>query len=170
MYIGALPMYQLDRPVMANGGTRLADLLWAALSLLFLISASSFAPVSASPIYIEDIPDYVKALSFPQMSSRLDPSGNLWVFWRDDSTLYYSKADTSTWDWTTPYTDYKKAIPPELGIEDRVNAALYAIAAKLAVILTLIAVSSLWIHIKLRRLRGNSGLESRPPQTSSRRS
>jgi hypothetical protein len=170
MYIGAISMYHLDRPVMANRSTWLANILWLSLSLLVLISASSFSIVNASPIYVEDIPDYVRVLRFPQVSSRLDSKGNLWVFWRDDSALYYSRADPSTWDWTTPYTDYMRAIPPELGIMDWENGYTYAMAAELALILALITVSGLWIGIKLRGLRGNSGLASGPHRRSSRRS
>jgi hypothetical protein len=126
---------------------------------------SSTARVSTSPIYIEEIPDYVKLLSFPQVSSRLDSSGNLWVFWKDNGTLYYSKADLSTWDWTTPYADYMKTIPPELGRADLANGSIYAMTAKLAFVLTIITVSGLWLRYKLG-LRRNSESAPRPPQKS----
>jgi hypothetical protein len=165
MYIAAVSLYHLSRQVMAKRSTNLVNFALVTLILHVLISMSSTVRVSASPIYVEKVPDYVKLLGFPQVSSRLDSSGNLWVFWRDNDALYYSRADPSTWDWTTPYADYMKTIPPELGGVGLSNGSIYAVAAELAFILTIITVSSLWLRYKLG-LRGSSESAPLPPRKS----
>ena len=61
----------------------------------------------AAPIYVPDLPPGITDLKFPYASSFLDTSGTIWIFWRNDTKIFYSQiTDTSKWDITTSYPDY----------------------------------------------------------------
>jgi hypothetical protein len=58
-------------------------------------------------IYTPTTPPEITEMDFPEKWSHFDAAGTLWVFWREDDTIYYTDAaDTSTWDITTSYKDY----------------------------------------------------------------
>ena len=77
--------------------------------VLFLILASLTyqASVSADSSYKEQLPPEISGAEFPNVISYLDNHGVLWVFWRDDSQIFFSNlTDISRWDITTSYKDF----------------------------------------------------------------
>ena len=75
---------------------------------LILASLLPTAPANAETlIYTPTTPPEITEMDFPEKWSHFDAAGTLWVFWREDDTVYYTDAaDTSTWDITTSYKDY----------------------------------------------------------------
>jgi len=73
-----------------------------------------FLPVRAGgATFRDEVPQGFSGAEFPLGVSYFDRSGVLWVFWMEDSRLFYSSlTDTSRWDITTSYKDYMKG--PEL--------------------------------------------------------
>ena len=73
-----------------------------------------FLPVRAGDATFRDeVPQGFSGAEFPRVVSYFDRSGVLWVFWMEDSKLFYSNlTDTSRWDITTSYKDYMRG--PEL--------------------------------------------------------
>jgi len=79
------------------------------LGLVIMVAAlMSFLPVRAGgATFRDEVPQGFSGAEFPLMVSYFDRSGVLWVFWMEDSRLFYSNlTDTSRWDITTSYKDY----------------------------------------------------------------
>jgi len=81
------------------------------LGLVFITIALMFcSPVSAeSAAFRDEVPQGVSGAEFPDVVSYFDSRGVLWVFWMEDSKVYYSYlTDMAQWDITTSYKDHMR--------------------------------------------------------------
>jgi hypothetical protein len=82
-----------------------------AMAGMFAVLLASLLPAALAQsdilVYTPTPSPEITEMTFPEKWSHFDSSGTLWVFWREDDTIYYTdSADASTLDITTSYKDY----------------------------------------------------------------
>lgn len=125
------------------------------LGLAIVSVAFMFCPRvrAEGAVFRDEVPHGFSGAEFPQVVSYLDRRGVLWVFWMEDSRLFYSNlTEMAQWDITTSYKDYMKG--PEL--TTWISASGPASQLSIILVVTVLAVAGFALrrsHLSHRRSR-----------------
>ncbi|MGD2142605.1 MAG: hypothetical protein PVH79_03900 [Candidatus Bathyarchaeota archaeon] len=115
-----------------------------------LLSTAGYAEsvVNASS-YRAEAPPGISGAEFPDVVSYFDRRGILWVFWIEDSIVYYTNlTDTSRWDITTSDKDYLGSTALDPGDTSQISINRMHLVIALGILVSLGAAIEL-----LRKIR-----------------